>query len=214
VKRNCCWIVFLLVACASSDKLHAQTETYLVARMGMRNASTYHYLELLQARGRWFAPDFLYIDYGKSDYRELWVGAGRSLLQSKKISLANGCYFDAAVGSAANGALYLLPWTWVTYQLTSRIGGETYYLPYVPLNNSGTLQHVLERAKLEYSWSHFKLGSGYAGYKAGSGSWQNRPFVTGTLRGNKLGELELWLQRLPENKLQLQLRYVISHKSH
>ena len=207
------WLVVLWI-CASGCKLWSQTDTFVVARMGMTNAATYHLVELLQIRGRWYAPDLLYVDYGKSDYHELFVGAGRTMLQSKNFSLANGCYFDAAVGPAANNTMYLLPWAYVTYQLTSKIGGETYYFPYVPINRSGTLQHLLERAKLEYSWAHFKLGLGYSGYKAGNDPWQNRPFITGTLRGGKLGNFEIWLQRLPENKPQLQLRYVISHKSH
>lgn len=206
------WLVVLWV-CVSGRALWSQTDTFVIARMGLRNAATYHLVELFQVRGRWFAPDLLYVDYGKNNYRELFAGAGRTMFQSKKFSLANGCYFDAAMGPAAHGAMYLLPWTYVTYQLTNKIGGETYYFPYLPLNSSGTLQHLLERAKLEYAWAHFKLGLGYSGYLAGDNPWQSRPFLTGTLRGGKLGDLEVWLQRLPENKLQLQLRYVVSHKS-
>jgi len=207
------WVMVLWI-CGSGCELWSQTDTFIIARMGMRNAATYHLVELLQVRGRWYAPDFLYIDYGKNDYHELFVGVGRTLVQSKRFSLANGCYFDSAVGQAANGAKYLLPWTYVTYQLTNKIGGEAYYLPYLPLNSAGTLQHLLERAKLEYSWTHFKLGSGYSGYQSGGGPWQSRPFLTGTVRGGRLGDFEVWVQRLQQNKLQLQLRYAISHTSH
>jgi hypothetical protein len=193
---------------------YAQTETYVVGRMGIKDAvSTYHYLELQQQRGRLIFPDFVYIDFSKSDYREAWAGAGLKTFQAKHVTLMNGGYFDAALGRAANGATYLLPWAYATYQLTQRIGGEAYYLVYLPLNNAGTTQHVLERAKLERDFGHFKLGGGYAGYESTSTPWQNRPFLTTTFKTARLGDFELWLQRLPANNAQLQIRYILTHRS-
>jgi hypothetical protein len=205
-------LLLTVISCGLTG--YAQTETYVVARMGIKDTiSTYHYLELQQMRGRWIFPDFLYIDFSKSDYREAWAGAGLKTLRAKHITLMNGGYFDAALGRAANGATYLLPWADASYRLTQRIGGDAFYLVYLPLNSAGTTQHVLERAKLERDFGHFKLGAGYAGYESPSTPWQNRPFVTTTFKAGTLGNIELWLQRLPPNNAQLQIRYVLTHTS-
>lgn len=205
-------LLLTLISCGLTG--YSQTETYVVGRMGIKDAvSTYHYLELQQQRGRWIFPDFVYIDFSKSDYREAWAGAGLKTFQAKHVTLMNGGYFDAALGRTANGATYFLPWAYATYQLNQRIGGEAYYLVYLPLNNAGTTQHVLERAKLERDFGHFKLGGGYAGYESTSAPWQHRPFLTTTFKAARLGDLELWLQRLPANNAQLQIRYVLTHRS-
>jgi hypothetical protein len=205
-------LLLTVISCGLTS--YAQTETYVVARMGIKNTvSTYHYLQLLKMRGRWIFPDFVYVDFSKSDYREAWAGAGLKTFQTKHMTLMNGGYFDAALGRAANGATYLLPWAYATYHLTERIGGEACYLVYLPLNSAGTAQHVLERAKLERDFGRFKLGGGYAGYESPSTPWQNRPFVTTTFKTGTLGSIELWLQRLPPNSAQLQIRYVLTHRS-
>jgi hypothetical protein len=204
------WFGFFLSASTS----HAQVDTYVLARMGAQDGvSTYHYLELQQVRGTWIFPDFVYIDFSRSDYREFWTGAGLKTIQRRHLALMNGGYFDVALGSAAGGAAYFLPWAYATYHLSESIGGEAYYLSYVPLNNAGSLQYVLERAKMERNLRRFKLGAGYAGYKSVAASWQNKPFVTATLKGAGAGDFELWLQRLPNNGVQLQLRYLLSHRS-
>ena len=62
-------------------------------------------------------------------------------------------------------------------------------------------------AKVEYDFKHFKAGAGYGAYQLGDGPWQNKPFLTATLKAGKLGNFELWLQRLPGNDAQLQVRY-------
>lgn len=205
-------LLLTVISCGLTS--YAQTETYVIARVGIEDTvSTYHLLELRQKGGRWIFPDFVYIDFSKSDYREAWAGAGLKTLQAKHITLMTGGYFAAALGRAANGATYLLPWADASYQLTQRIGGDAYYLVYLPLNSAGTTQHVLERAKLERDFGHFKLGGGYAGYESPSTPWQNRPFVTTTFKAGRLGNIELWLQRLPLNNAQLQIRYVWAHRS-
>jgi hypothetical protein len=193
---------------------HGQTETFFVGRMGMQTAATYHLAEVLQSRGRWLFPDVAYIDFAKNDYREVLVGAGLTTYRSKRLTLMNGGYFDAASGSAAKSAKYILSWTDVQYLLTERFGSETYFVAYLPLNGSGMFQTVLERAKLEYEFCHFKLGVGYAGYQSQKDPWQSRPLLTTTLKAGNLGDLEFWLQRLPENKVQAQIRYVLGLKSH
>jgi len=203
----------LLGAGLCSRAAQAQTETYLVARMGMEAASPYHLVELLQTRGPWIFPDVAYLDFSRNNYHELLVGAGFTTYQAKRWTLINGGYLDTAFGSAAKGAKYFLAYTYVVYHVSERVGGEVYYVPYLPLNSAGRIHHILERAKLEYDFGRFKLGAGYAGNKIGSDAWQNTPFITATLKGGRLGDLEFWFQRLPENKAQFQLRYVASHKS-
>jgi|ERR1700728_101130 len=203
----------LVWACLWGSAARAQTETYLVARMGMETASTYHLVELLQARGPWIFPDVAYLDFSRNNYHELLVGAGFTTYEAKRWTLINGGYFDTAFGSAAKGAKYFLAYTYVVYHATERVGGEVYYVQYLPLDSAGRIHYILERAKLEYDFGRFKLGAGYAGNKIGSDAWQNTPFITATMKGGRLGDLEFWLQRLPENKTQFQLRYVVSHKS-
>jgi len=88
-----------------------------------------------------------------------------------------------------------------------KLGGEVVYFPYLPLNKAGRMQHVLERAKLEYSFKHFKAGGGYGAYQFGDSPWQNKPFITSTLKCGRFGNLELWLQKMPRGNPQVQVRY-------
>jgi hypothetical protein len=95
----------------------------------------------------------------------------------------------------------------VAYNLAPKLGGQMVYFPYLPLNEAGRVQHVLERAKLEYDFGRVKLGGGYAGYRFGDGDWQNKPFVTASIKAGPVGAVELWLQHLPGNRLTVQVRY-------
>lgn len=171
--------------------------------------TTYHFVEVLQQRGRWIFPDVGYIDFDHAgQYRELFIGGGAVLHKSKHLTVAQEAYLNQTSGPASGRATYLMLWTLVGYRLTSKLGGETVYLPYVPLNQAGRIQHVIERAKLEYGFKRFKVGGGYGAYQYGDGPWQNKPFITTTLKGSQLANLELWLQRMPEHHVQVQLRYV------
>jgi hypothetical protein len=122
-------LFFLLGFLLSGSTSSAQVDTYVLARMGVQDGvSTYHYLEPQQARGRWIVPDFVYIDFSRSDYREFWTGAGLKTVQQSHLVLMNGGYFDAALGRAARGAAYFLPWAYANYHLSEHIGGDAYYL--------------------------------------------------------------------------------------
>ena len=67
----------------------------------------------------------------------------------------------------------------------------------------------IERMKLERKIaSHWKAGAGLGGYKFADKAWSHRPFLTTTV-STRWGDWELWLQRLPQNKLQFQIRYAI-----
>lgn len=191
---------------------YAQT-SFLIARTGIRtdapHVGTYHYLELFQARGDWILPDLGALDFSHDNYRELFVGAGRTLYNGPKVTWVGELYFAQATGSVAQRARYLWPWTLVDVRFTPLLTSEVVYFPYIPLNRSAHFQQVLERAKLEYApGKAWKFGAGYGGYRFSDLPWQNRPFVTTTL-STRAGSFELWLQKMPGGA-QVQLRYQLA----
>ena len=195
----------------------SETTTIFLARhaqtLQRQSTATMHYLELFQIRRRWVLPDIGYIDFGRSDYREMFIGGGYTLYEREHFNFTQELFFEKAFGSASNDAKYLVPWTMIQYSLTDRLGGEAVYFPYLPLDKSGRAQHVLERAKLERSiGKHWKAGAGLGGYKYADNPWSHRPFLTSTLN-TPWGAWEFWLQRLPANKAQFQIRYaIVAHR--
>ena len=190
------------------------TVSILVARSGIRtdapHVDTYRYVEFFQLRGKLIYPDFGYLDFGNGKYRELFVGAGGTLYQSRRTMIAEELYFVQATGPNAKSARYLWPWTLVDFAITPKLTTEAVYFPYVPLNKSAQLQHVIERAKVEYAFAkNWKVGGGYAAYKADGGDWQNKPMLTTTVK-TKAGSFELWLQKMPGGG-QVQCRYTFAH---
>ncbi|MCL5666291.1 MAG: hypothetical protein M1383_00755 [Patescibacteria group bacterium] len=194
-----------LVPVASAEEV----ENWLVARLAMRNAATQHYSQFYQQRGRLIGPDVIYVDFGKNNYRETFIGGGGVLYKANRFSLTHEDYFGQASGPAAKGASYILPWTKVDYKVNSRISGNAVYFFYIPLNSSAGFHQSIERAKLEYDFKHFKLGAGYAGSQSIGKDWQNKPLLTTTVKAGKFGSVEFWLQRLPGNHAQLQVRYSV-----
>ena len=215
--------LFALIVCLACAPLAfaqspsaPETTTVVLAREAQRlsspNSTTLHYLEGFQLRHRWVLPDVGYIDFGHSDYREVFMGGGYTLLDTKRLSLIQEGLFVQASGSAANQARYVMPWTMLQYRVTDKVGGEVVYFPYIPVNNAGRKQHVLERAKLERKLTgRWKAGAGLGGYKFANDAWSTRPFVTTTL-STRWGDWEFWLQRLPENTPQFQIRYAIARQ--
>lgn len=186
------------------------TTSVLIARTGIRTdaprVGTSRYLEFFQARGDWVFPDVGALDFYHDAYRELFVGGGRTLYNSDKVTWVEELYFAQAVGSAAQHARYLWPWTLVDVRFTPRLSSEIVYFPYVPLNRAAHVQHVLERAKAEYAPTRtWKFGAGYGAYQFSGQAWQHKPFITTTL-STTVGSFELWLQKMPEGG-QVQLRY-------
>src|ERR1700681_224339 len=72
------------------------TTTIFLARTGEQIqpplSGTYHFLELLQTRGKWIYPDVGYVDFAHDNYREVFVGAGATFLQSKRVILIEELY--------------------------------------------------------------------------------------------------------------------------
>ena len=189
---------------------HAQSTSFLIARTGVRADSphlgTYRYLEFFQTHGDWVLPDVGALDFYHDNYRELFLGGGRTLYSGKQVTWVEELYFAQAIGSAAQSARYFWPWTLVDVRFSAAFSGEVVYFPYVPINQSAHFQHLLERAKLEYTPSKvWKFGAGYGGYQYTGQPWQNKPFLTTTISTN-VGAFELWLQKVPGGS-QVQLRY-------
>lgn len=203
-------------ATSQSAKAREPVTSFVVLRTGVRtdspHACSYHYAEFFQARGKWIYPDVGYIDFCHGDYREIYVGGGRTLYDGELVTLIQEFYFDQALGPAANEARYIQPWTLLQVRLTPKIVSETVYFPYIPINHSARAQHVLERTKMEYVFNKtFKAGAGYAGYKFADDPWENRPFASATI-STRAGSIEFWLQKMPGGA-QVQVRYELAHKS-
>lgn len=186
---------------------HAQA-TVVIARIAVKDAATFRFAEVFHEFGKWVFPDVGYIDYGgASDYREFFAGLGRTLVRSPSVTLVGEVYYLQAAGDQSGSAKYVLPWVLFAYRSPHRILGEAVYFPYVPLNSTAQRQHVLERAKLEYAFDRVKVGAGYGAYQARGVAYQHRPFLTMTVSPPRIGDVEVWLQRVPELGVQLQLRY-------
>lgn len=204
----------IALACLAAPVL-SSADTLVYGRSGFRNdkVGTFKFAEVLQTSGRWVPLDVGYIDFGNCrDYREVFAGVGMNVVDTKG-SGADGLIvcgelcLDRAAGYSAGRALYLQPFT-QTNLWYRRFAFEIVYIPYVPVNTAAVWQHVLERAKLEYSFGKcFSAGGGYAMYHAEGGSWDHKPFVL-TVVKTKFGDLENWVQRLPGNKVQVQFRYL------
>ena len=204
-------VAALFLFCFAPCVVNAQTTNILDLRVGLKDQATYRLFEVFQIRGRWIAPDVGYIDFADArNYREWFIGAGYKPLISKYLTIANELYFVQAAGKASGNARYLQPWTGLFYTFTPKLGGEAAFFPYIPLDDAGRKQWVVERVKLEYAISSvLKAGAGYGAYQFGDNAWQNKPFLTTTITPaqGKFGGLELWLQKLPGGKVQAQFRY-------
>jgi hypothetical protein len=200
-------VLALLVWAASPALGQESAETVLLLRTAS-DRGAYHYAEVIHQRGKAIIADVGYIDFDEaSAYREFWVGGGAVAIDTKRFTLAAEGLVDKPFGSAAGSAIYLQPWFLARSRISGRLGAEAVYFPYIPLNDDGRAQHVLERAKLEYDFEHLKVGGGYGAYKFADHAWHHKPFVSTTVKGGGLGNLEFWLQRLPGNDLTVQIRY-------
>ena len=198
-------------AIAQDQDSASKTATIVMARWGERAQlpaiNTYHFVEVFQVRRRWVYPDIGYVDFGHNNYREVFAGGGYTFVSSKHVTAVGELLYEQALGPSTHNDRWLVPWTILQYRITPKLGGEASYFAYAPLSSTAIVEHVLERSKLEYKIkSRWKIGVGYAGKKAENNPWQNKPFLT-TAFITKEGDLEFWLQRLPQNILQVQFRY-------
>jgi len=182
-------------------------ETLLLLRAATTDGA-YHLVEAIHQRGRVIPLDVGYIDFDQPAlYREMWIGGGGVPLQGPKGLLITEGLLARAFGEHGAQALYFQPYFFGVYRLAPKLPFETSYFAYLPLNEAATVQHLLERAKLEYDFARFKVGAGYSAYRFGSEAWRHKPFITGTLKAGPLGNVELWLQRVPGAQVAVQVRY-------
>lgn len=203
---------FILLTLAYTAQAQDKPQTVVILRTGFSSqeghARTYDFAEVYQAHGRWIPIDVGYFDSSKpGDYREGFVGGGATILNTKRVTMVEEGYLDVAGGSKSGGALYFQPWTLFIFRVTPKVNTEVVYFPYLPLNDAGRVQHVLERVKGEYDFGRVKIGGGLGGYKFDGQAWQNKPFVSTTLKSFGHGALEFWGQKMPKGG-QLQVRYV------
>ncbi len=184
------------------------------ARTGLDSGFTFRFLQAIHERGRWIGPDVGFIDFGDaSAYREAWIGGGGVAHASKLWFVALEALFAFGSGETTADTVYVQPWMLVGYRPRPRLAAELVYFEYLPLDDRGTRQRVLDRAKLERDLGRFKVGAGYAGFQFGDGSWDHRPFLSATRKLGGTAELELWVQRDEdfggESQTQVQIRFAL-----
>jgi hypothetical protein len=193
------------------------TKSFFMARTGESIETPHigiiHYLEFFQIRKKWIYPDVGYVDFAHGNYREFFIGGGRTLIDNKIATWDQELLYVQATGPNAGSAGYLQPWSMLRVRFTPKLTSETVYFLYFPLNDSGRFHQVIERAKLEYALKkRWKVGAGYAGTKPVGGRWANKPFITTTV-STRAGAFEFWLQKIPAGE-QVQLRYALVLTSH
>ena len=215
--------IFLVIAvCAARGLAQEQTTTdapktttIVMARWGERAESdginNYHFTEAFQVRRGWIYPDIGYVDFGHNNYREFFVGGGDTFYKGAHFTAIGELFYEQGLGPAARSARWIVPWTELQYRITPKLGGEIVYFAYAPLNSTAKVEHIFDRGKLEYRIrSRWKIGAGYSGKIIENSAWQNKPFLTTTL-STSAGDFEFWLQRLPQNAIQIQVRYKLIH---
>ena len=213
---GCASTSFAQNAAPNEDAATPPTESLFFARTGESlngpYTATIHYLEFLQIRRKWIVPDVGYIDFGHANYREFYVGGGRTLFDNKYASFDQELLYLGTLGPAAQGAKYLQPWSMLRVRFTPKFTNETVYFLYLPINDAARFHHVLERAKFEYAvMRHWKIGAGYAGVQLPGAAWINKPLLTTTI-STKAGAFEFWLQKTPGGA-QIEARYALAHLS-
>jgi hypothetical protein len=200
----------------NGDTTAVPTRSFFLARAGENLSGpfvgTIHYLEFFQIRKRWIYPDIGYVDFSHGNYREFFIGGGRTLIDNKIATWDQELEYVQAVGPAAASARYLQPWSMLRVRFTPKFTNETVYFAYFPLNDSAHIHHVIERAKFEYALKkRWKAGVGYAGVKFPGAPWVNKPLLTTTI-STRAGAFEFWLQRIPGGE-QVEVRYALIHTS-
>jgi hypothetical protein len=214
---GCAVSTFAQDATPADDVTPAPTKTFFMARAGESvdtpHIGIIHYLEFFQIRKKWIYPDIGYVDFAHGNYREFFIGGGRTLYDGKFATWDQELLYVPTAGPTAANAQYLQPWSMLRVRFTPRFTNETVYFIYFPLNDSARFHQVLERAKFEYRFKkRWKIGAGYAGSKFAGAAWINKPLITTTI-STRAGAFELWLQKIPAGE-QLELRYALVHTSH
>ena len=112
---GCAATTFAQGAAPAGDAAPAPTMTFFQARTGQQLessfANTYHFLEFFQVRNRWIYLDIGYVDFGHNNYREFFIGGGRTVIENKRASMDLEFLNVQATGPASGSAAYLQPFT-------------------------------------------------------------------------------------------------------
>jgi hypothetical protein len=214
---GCTFTSFAQDAAPAAEATDEPTKSFFLARTGESletpHIAVIHYLEFFQIRKKWIYPDIGYVDFGHNNYREFFIGGGRTLIDNKFATWDQELLYLQATGPLAASAGYLQPWSMLRVRFTPRFTNETVYFAYLPLNDSAKFHQVIERLKFEYALKkHWKVGVGYAGTRPVGKHWLNKPFLTTTI-STRAGAIEFWLQKIPAGG-QVEVRYALVHTSH
>lgn len=201
---------FVFITCLFTVASFGQTLSgTFVVRTGVSDTGvTYSLTEGYVERGKLLLIDVGVVTFGNFKDKDYFVGAGGTVYSSK----FGYVVLEGYVYREHGGGLYVQPFVVAGGTLGKKWLWQAAGLVYVPVNRKATVQFLLERAKIEYDFKHFRLGVGYAGYQFGaSGTWASKPFVTASIRVGIAGVFEGWVQRVP-GSLQLQIRYVVTIK--
>ena len=95
------------------DTAAAPTKTFFMARAGeglqTPHIGIIHYLEFFQIRKKWIYPDIGYVDFAHDNYREFFIGGGRTLIDNKMVMWEQELLYVQAAGTSAASARYLQP---------------------------------------------------------------------------------------------------------
>lgn len=187
----------------------AQTSTTVLARTATTDAGAYHNVEVTRQHDRWLPISGGYLDFNDAkQYREFYLGAGRIFVDNPTVTVAGIGWLDQAFGPAGNGATSFVPWVLASARLTPKVTAQANYMYYAPLDDQATSRHVVEHAKVEYDvFRYWRVGAGHSAVKRGTDDMQHKPFITTTFLLGPLGEVELWYQRLPNDRA-VQVRFI------
>ena len=108
---GCSITTFAQGAAPDEDTSATPTKTFFEARTGESLNSPHigiiHYLEFFQIRKRWIYPDIGYVDFAHGNYREFFIGGGRTLIDNKIATWDQELLYVQATGPAAASARYL-----------------------------------------------------------------------------------------------------------
>lgn len=196
-------------ATGAADGSH-DPQLWVVVRTGIRQGFAFRLIETVLLEGRWIKADVGYFDSGSAgEYRRMWVGGGGAVVALPALRLELKGALSWGEGSATAGERYLESNAYLVARPDARWRVEVSYTESYPLNDEAVRAHTLDRARLEYELGSYRVGGGYAGYRAGPKTWEHRPFVSVSRPVRGLGEVEVWLQRVESaegSRARLQLR--------
>ncbi len=195
-------------------------EKEVIARVGFNDSVSYYLVEGWRtSRSGWIFPDVFMVGDSTGRYWQFDFGGGRILVGSKpgsRLTWVGEGYLERIDTPTTKGGYRAAPWTLLGLKLGDRWRFEGVYATFLPLNDRARIEHVVERAKLVRMTRRFEYGAGYANHQVGDSKWQHRPFGTFTIKSDKGGDVEFWVQALvgdrPGVQGQVRLHFKWGHR--